>query len=380
MTGRLRRARAANTAVFFATGAVYGAWATRIPAIQDRLDLTAGALGLAILGLEGGAVAGLPAGGALVARVGSPWALRVGFGLFPVALVGVALAPALPALALALAVMAAATSVVDVAMNVQGIELERRYRRPVLSGMHAGHPLGLLAGGLAGAAAAAAHVPVAAHFTAAAGLGMLVGGAATCWLVREEMQECRPLARPSGRLALLGLIAFCAFLLDAAAANWSAVHLRQAHHSGPGLAAAAFTAFALALALGRLGGDRMVARVGRVRVVQAGGVLAALGSLLVVLAPSVAVVFAGWAVFGLGVAAIAPTVLGAAPQASELPAPVAIAAVTTIGYLGSFSGPPLIGAMAEVAGLTAALGLLVAVAALMPVLAARWSREPTVTK
>jgi hypothetical protein len=100
----------------------------------------------------------------------------------------------------------------------------------------------------------------------------------------------------------------------------------------------------------------------------------------VIVAPTSAVVFAGWATFGLGVAAIAPTVLGAAAGASELPAPVAIAAVTTIGYMGSFSGPPLIGALAEVAGLTMALGMLVAVSALMPVLGARLGPEPTVTK
>src|SRR5918998_2254355 len=154
----LRHARRANTAVFFMTGAVYAAWATRIPAIKDRLELSSGELGLAILGLEGGAVVGLTAGAALVAHAGSAASLRLGFVLYPSALLGVALAPGLAALAAALGVMAASSSVVDVAMNAQGVELERRSGRRLLSGMHAGHPFGLVAGGLVGAAAAAAGV------------------------------------------------------------------------------------------------------------------------------------------------------------------------------------------------------------------------------
>jgi MFS family permease len=376
--GELRAARAAVTAIFFLAGATIAAWSTRIPAIQERLGLSAGALGLAILGLEGGAVVGLPAGGALVARLGSPSALRIGFVGFPGGLVAVALAPSLGALMLALAVMAAATSVIDVAMNAQGIELERRYRRPVLSGMHAGHSAGLVGGGLAGTAAAAAAIPVPVHLGGAAAIGMAAGVAATHWLVREgPVDGQRLFIRPGGRLLLLGLVAFCAFLLDGAAYNWSAVHLRSEHGAAAGLAAAAFTAFALAMAVGRLAGDRLVARFGRVRVVEGCGAVAVMGGALAVAAPTATVALVAWAVLGLGLAAIAPTVLGAAPGVSAASAPVAIAAVTTVGYLGSFTGPPAIGALAQFTGLQAALGLLVVVGAATALLARLSLRAPS---
>ena len=95
-----------RTLIFFVTGWLTAAWATRIPAIKEQLDLSSGGFALAILGLEAGAIAGLPAGGALVARLGSPWALRAGFAVFPAALFAIALAPGLPALAGTLAVMA----------------------------------------------------------------------------------------------------------------------------------------------------------------------------------------------------------------------------------------------------------------------------------
>jgi MFS family permease len=367
----LGAARATTTLIFFLTGFVYAAWATRIPAIKADLGLSDGALGVAILGLEAGAIAGLPAGGALAARAGSRTALRIGYVAYPAALVCVALAPTLPALAGALAAMAAASSVVDVAMNAQGIELERRYRRPLLSGLHSGHPFGLVAGGLAGSAAAASGVSVTAHLGAVAVAGLAAGLGATFWLVRDRDRSggSGAFARPSGPLLGLGLIAFCAFLLDGAAYNWSAVHLSSEHGAGGGLSAAAFTLFSLTLAVGRLFGDRLVERLGRVRVVRGCGAVAAAGSALAVAAPGAAGSLAGWALFGLGLAALAPTVLGAAPSAGRASPAAAIAAVTTVGYLGSFTGPPLVGALAEAGSLSAALGLLVLVSGAMVLLA-----------
>jgi hypothetical protein len=97
--------------------------------------------------------------------------------------------------------------------------------------------------------------------------------------------------------------------------------------------------------------------------------VAAAGSVLAIAAPNAAAGLAGWALFGLGLAALAPTVLGAAPGTGDMPPAVAIAAVTTIGYLGSFTGPPAIGAIAGITGLSAALGLLAAVSVLMALLA-----------
>src|SRR3954470_1123968 len=264
-----RRARAATALIFLLTGAVFAAWSTRLPAIKEHLGLSDGALAVAILGLEAGAVAGLPLGGAVVARAGSRTALRASFTVYPLGLVAVSLATGVATLVAALAAMALANSVVDVAMNAQGVELERRARRPLLSGMHAGHSFGLAAGGLAGTLAAAGGVPVRAHFALTGAVGLAAGLAATRGLVRERATGSeRRFVLPRGRLAVLGLIAFCAFLLDGAAYNWSAVHLRTERGAGPGLAAAACMVFALTLAVGRLAGDRLVGRFGRVRVVR----------------------------------------------------------------------------------------------------------------
>src|SRR4051794_23922913 len=264
-----RRARAATTVVFVLTGAVFAAWSTRLPAIKEQLHLSNGALAVAILGLEAGAIAGLPAGGAIVVRAGSRTALRASFDAYPLGLLAVAFAANVATLALALGAMAVANSVVDVAMNAQGVELERRTGRPLLSGMHAGHSFGLAAGGLAGTLAAAAAVPVMAHFAATAALGVVAGVWAATRLVDERPARGEHrFALPRGPLAILGLVAFCAFLLDGTGYNWIAVQLRSERGAAPGLAAAAFMLYALSLAAARLAGDRLVARFGRLAVVR----------------------------------------------------------------------------------------------------------------
>jgi MFS family permease len=355
----LRRARAGTAAAFAVVGVVAATYAARIPAVQDRLGLTAGDLALAVLAVEGGALAGLPLGGALVGRRGSRRSLRAAFAVFVPGVVLVAAAPSLGALAAALALWAAANSVADVALNAQGTELDRRYGRPVLSGLHAAQGAGLLAGAAAATALAAAGVQLLAHVAAVAAVCAAVAAPATAPLVREP--PAPPRARtplpPPRPLLLLGAVAFCAFLVDGAATNWVAVHLRG-RGASEATAAAGYLLLATGLVLGRLAGDRLTARWSRSRLVRACGVLATAGTAVVVLAPDVATALAGWALVGLAVAPLAPAVLGAAPGVAGVPAPAAIAVVTTIGYLGSFAGPPVVGVLAGRVTLPAALGVV----------------------
>jgi MFS family permease len=355
------RARRATWALFAVTGLLAATWASRMPAVQDRLELSPGGLAVVVLGLEGGALAGLPVGAALVGRLGSRGALSVAVPVFAPGLVAAALAPTLGWLVAAVAIWAAANSVVDVALNAQGVELEARAGRPVLSGLHSGQGAGLLCGAAAGTAAAALDLPLPVHAAVVGVAGLLVALPVTAALVREPRRAAArgPRTRPHRRLAPLGAVAFCVFLLDGAATTWLAVHLRSAHDTGAGPAAAGYLGFAAALVLGRLAGDRLTARTSRRAVVRGCALGTAAGVACAVLAPGVVGAVAGWVLTGLALGPLAPTVLGAAPAIGGASAPRALAAVTTVGYLGSFSGPPVVGLLAERWDLPGALLLLV---------------------
>jgi hypothetical protein len=211
----------------------------------------------------------------------------------------------------------------------------------------------VLVGGAGGTVAAAAGIPVAVHLFVVAAASLVAGQHATRLLVAEPRGTDRPsLTIPGGRLSGLGVLAFGAFLVDGAASNWSAAQVRQAG-GGDTMAAAAFAAFALGLMVARLRGDGAEG----VQVVQRSGLIASAGIAVVLLAPAAAISVAGWLVVGLGIARVAPAIMRAAGAT-----PASIAAVTTVGYLGSFAGPPLIGAHASLTTLSVAL--------LIPLLAA----------
>jgi MFS family permease len=357
--------------MFAVTGLVSATWAARIPATQQRLGLSDAGLGLMVLSIEGGALLGLPAGGVLVSRRGSRWSLRLGFAVYPAMLAALAVAPSLAWLSGALVIWAAANSVIDVAMNAAGVELEQRLHRRMLSRLHGGQSGGLLAGALAATAASATRIPLAVHFGVVAVTGAIAALAATGWLPGgRDSTRAATLTWPDRRLLRLGAVAFCAFGIDGSATSWAAVDLRTEHHASAALAAAGYTLFTVAMVLSRLFGDRIMTRFTPVLIVRAGGVIAGGGAIAVVISPSAAVAVTGWVITGTGLAVLAPTVLGAAPRAAASSTPAAaIAAVTTLGYLGSFTGPPVIGALAGLAGLSAALSLLPAAAVLAAILA-----------
>jgi predicted MFS family arabinose efflux permease len=368
---RLRAARLAVAVTFFVNGAVFASWTPRIPAVKAELGLGEAALGLALLGPAVGAVVAMPLAGALATRLGSRFVTRaalVAFCALPGA-IGLAGSPA--ALVATLAGWGAAMGALDVAMNTAGMAVQSAYGRPVLSGFHAAFSAGGLAGAALGSVAAALGVGVAAHLAVTGAAGLALAGLATQRLLPAgaDARAAGPLiARPTRGLLVLGGLAFAGLLAEGAAADWSAVYLHDWLGTSAGVAGAGYVAFSLAMTAGRVAGDRLVLAAGPVRVVRTLAAVAAggLGLALVVGEPWAAVL--GFGALGAGLACVVPVVFTAAARRGPAPGP-ALAAVSSCGYLGFVAGPPLIGALAGLAGLPAALGLVVALTALVALLA-----------
>jgi fucose permease len=263
----------------------------------------------------------------------------------------------------------------DVAMNAQAVTVERAIGRPVMSSFHAAFSAGALVGSLTGALAASADVPLALHMGLVGLVLLLVAGPlypAMLPEVRADGERGPLFAWPHGRLLPLALIALVVLLAEGAVADWSAVYLREERGAEAGTAGLAFTAFSLTMVVGRLAGDRIVAAWGRARAVRVSALIALAGGLVVVLVPSVVAVIAGFAALGIGLACVVPLVFVAAAGDDPEPGP-ALAAVSTPGYVGFLLGPPVIGGLAELIGLGAALGVLPLLLAGVAVMAGRTS-------
>jgi fucose permease len=330
-------------------------------------------LGLALVASALGSVVATLLSGALTARAGSRSVTRSGLALASVALIGPALASGLATLWIALFALGCGLGALDVAMNAQGVLVQRAYERSIMSSWHGMWSLGAGTGAAIAAGAIAASVGTLAHLAGAGMLLLAIGWWATRWLSDSRPPEDAgpAFARPSRPLLALGAIVFCSVVGEGAAFDWSAVYLHESLGSSEEVATLGLGTFAAMMAAGRFLGDRLTTRVGRGLVVRASATVAAgsLGAVLLIAHPAVAIV--GFGAFGAGLSNLVPLAFSAAGNVGGVGAGPGIAAVATVGYMGFFAGPAIVGLVAETASLPLALGLVVVLAALIPVLARR---------
>ncbi|WP_198962069.1 MFS transporter [Pseudonocardia sp. MH-G8] len=363
----VRAFRIAATVLFVVDGAVFGSWAARIPDVAAQVGAGPATLGLALLCISLGALAGMQLTGALCRRLGPGLVASGAAVLTGCTLTLPGLSTSVGELAVTLLVFGLATGVLNVAMNAVGVRVEAAAQRPVLPSLHAGVSFGGL-GGAAAAGLVAATTSIAAHLLVVAAVGILATAAAAPILLAADAEPVRehPGAAPGGSggtlVVLLGLIAGCTAFGEGAVTDWGALHLDEIGAS-PALAAAGFAAFSVAMAFGRLAGNALLRTLGPTNVVTGGALLATAGAAAVAIVPVVAVGLAGFVLMGLGLANVFPVAIA---RAGAHAGPAGVARASSIGYTGLLGAPPLLGIVAEAVGLSvafAAVAVLAAVAA-----------------
>lgn len=375
----LRRLRIALTAFFALDGFVFAGWVVRIPAVKEQVGASAGALGLALLGVSAGAVATMIPSGRLCRRFG---ARQVTIVTAAILSLSVALPPFTGsplALGLVLLLLGVGFGGMNVAMNSFAVDLVAALRRPIMPGFHAAYSLGGLIGAGVGGPLAARLTP-AQHLLGVAAFGLVATALLGRLLLRHAIpgpaepvrpaeggdvtRGGTPVAAPPGGtrrlVAVFGLIALCTAYGEGALAEWGPLHLQEDLHTGPTLAAAGYAAVALAMTVGRLSGTALLLRLGPTRSVVLGGLTACAGMLLGALGPATWLVLTGFALTGLGLANVFPVAIG---RAGALGGPNGVATASTLGYAGFLLGPPTIGFLADAFGLPVALTTVAALAA-----------------
>lgn len=357
-TKRWNGPRLAVLAAFFVNGALLATWVSRIPAIQNKLDLSEGTLGLVLLGMGVGVLVALSLAGGVIGRFSSRTVtIAAALGMC-ITLLLLALMPNPATLWIALFLFGAATSTMDVAMNDQAVLVEQRADTPLMSSFHASFSIGALVGALLGAGIAWLSIGPFLHFLLASVLFAFITLLFSGHLLRVNAEPTKgeSLFRLPPKIVWpLGAIAFCAAIGEGAMADWGAVFLNQSLNTTAAFAALGFAAFSLTMTIGRLMGDRLATKFGSVSIVRFGGLLATVGLLAAIFTTQPLVVLAGFAAVGAGLANVIPLAFSAAGKLSRLPAGVGIAGVAAIGYAGFLAGPPLIGLVAEASSLRIAL-------------------------
>jgi len=365
----LAAARRATRVIFLVSGIGMSAWAPMVPYAKARLGLDDAQLGLALLVFGGGSMLSMPFVGWLAHKLGNRTLIVASGLLMCLALPALAMASSIAMLVAALFYFGVMLGAVDVAMNAHAVDVEQLDGGRLMSGFHGLFSVGGLTGAavVSGLLAAGLPLPIAATFIAVVLLSLVL------WL-RGDLLDDAPLATetekatfgmPHALAWLLGLMCFASFLAEGAMLDWSAVFLRDFRGFAAASAGFGYACFSVAMALGRLTGDRLIARFGPVWAVRTGAALAVAGFLVVAWAPGAFAALSGFVLIGLGASNIVPVMFSAAGRLPGTPPAIAIATATTLGYAGLLSGPALIGFVAHASSLPAAFaavaGLLVLV-------------------
>lgn len=368
--------RLATRLAFLVAGFGIACWAPLVPFAKARLGIDDGVLGLLLLSLGIGSVLAMLLTGIMSARYGSkPIILAGGLGLALVLpLLAVASAPA--TLALALFAFGAALGSIDVAMNIHAVEVERDAGRPLMSGFHALFSIGGFAGSALMTALFSLQTGVLASTLACSALMLVATLAAWPRLLRSVQVQDGPLfVLPHGSVLLLALLGAITFLVEGAMLDWGALLVIGAGLVSEAQGGIGYIVFSVAMTIGRLGGDAVVARVGDRTTLIWGSLIAIAGFVVLLTAPVATVAIGGFLLIGLGASNLVPVLFRRAARQTVMPTGLAVAAITTAGYAGILIGPAGVGFVARVGGLPTAFWLLAALMGLVTLSARTVTRK-----
>jgi MFS family permease len=365
-----RRSQLAVASLFGALGFSYGTWTSRMPAIQANLGLSNLQLSTVLLFAAIGAIFSFPVTAAALHQLGSRGASLLAGVLLAVGLVTLGLAPSWALACGVMCVYGVLASTMDVAMNAQGVEVERATGEPVMSRLHAVFSLGTMAGAFFAWAILHVTASVPLHFAVAA----LVVLAAT-WLPRRGLiADAKPIeggtrsfALPRGAALLIGAMAFLGMIAEGSMVDWSTLYLTQRANASQLIAPFGIASLQGAMTVTRLFGDRARTRWGARKLLFGGSLLAGASLTAALLIGGVVPALVGFALFGVGVATVSPCVYAAGAREGG----VALAAVMTLGALGFLVGPLVIGAVAQATNLTWGMGVVAASAFVLALMSRR---------
>lgn len=354
------RSRWAIGAAFFLHGICFSSWAARIPSIQQKLSLSEIELGTVLFALPIGSILSMPAATWIVQKYSSRRSLGLALILYSLMLIVIGLAQTPLQLTLSLILFGCCSNTVNVSVNTQAVAIESLLKKSVMSSLHGLWSLAGFIGAAIGLFMIGNQIQLPLHFSFIS----LIVIISVLWNKKyflpdtAEKKEKIPLFTfPDRTLIGLGLIAFCSMICEGAMFDWSGVYFKKVILAEGSLIGAGHVAFMSTMAGTRFVADHLITKFGISRVLKICGLLIATGLMISVIFPYLIPGIFGFLLVGAGTSAVVPLVFSETGKASTNPS-TAIAAVSTIGFIGFLVGPPLIGWIAGISSLRVSFTLI----------------------
>jgi MFS family permease len=341
--------RVAVASFFFIAGLSFASWASRIPDIKAALHLSDAALGGVLFALPVGSMTSLPLSGWLVAKYGSKRMITIAATLYPLILILIGTTVAVWQLVAVLFVFGLFGNMCNISVNTQAVGVEALYGRSIMATFHGIWSLAGFTGAAIGTFLVSKDLSPFVHFCLiSAGCIVLMISVQRFALEKDAVHPNQPIfAKPDNALLTLGLIAFSSMVCEGTMFDWSGVYFQKVLAVPKELTTLGYAAFMGTMAGGRFIGDRIATRFGKQRILQASGIVITTGLLVAVIFPTIVPATIGFLLVGLGVSSVIPLVYSAAGRSKTMSPGVALAAVSSIGFLGFLLGPPMIGFIAQ---------------------------------
>ena len=347
--------RIAVSVFFFCPGLAFASWASRIPDIKTSLHLSEAGLGSILLALPIGQLLTMPLSGRLVTRFGSKYISRVAIVGYVFSLTNIGLVKQPWQLAVALFAFGIFGNLCNISVNTQAVHAEALYQRPIMASFHGIWSMAGFTGALIGSLMMKLDIKPYYHFWIIALFAIIMMLIFNKYLLLTPTSKLassfRKIKWPHGSLLLLGVIAFCCLSAEGCMFDWSGVYFKQVVKAEGSLISLGYASFMIMMAAGRFMGDGLALKFSRKKMVQLSGVLIFTGMMIAVLFPTIVLATIGFLIVGFGVSSIIPLMYSTAGKVKEVASGIAIATVSGIGFFGFLMGPPLIGYIAELAGL-----------------------------
>lgn len=371
--------RLAAMSFFFMQGIVFSSWTTRIADIRTALNLSEAQLGTILFALPLGQLLTMPLSGYLVARFSSKKCILTASMIYPLCLLLIDASSSITELFLALFCFGITANINNIAFNTQAVSVEKLSPRSIMGTMHGTWSLACFCGGIITMLFSRAGIGITEHYIITivySAVNLAIFGR-LLYPFDANPREKKPgdegktrgMFSPTPFILMLGIVAFACMSCEGTMYDWSIIYFRDIVKVPAKNSAIGYICFMSMMALGRFGSDFFINRFGRTRVLQTNGAIITFGMMLAVIFPYPVPATIGFFLVGIGVSSVIPICYSSAGRSRRMPSGIAIATVSSIGFLGFLMGPPIIGHIAAASNLRVSFATMAVIGCFVSIIA-----------